>query len=138
MIPVNELRIGNWVYPISFDSKSIYTLTHKPLQITAESFSLMKKWGEKIYDPIPLTHDLLFSLGFNCRSTDASNLERLFRLELWVDYELILIETPGFNKFEMGTITKKGNLLYGEEIKGVHQLQNLYFALTSKELKIDF
>ncbi len=114
MIQANELRIGNWVYDNVLNGyvqfKSFFGLCNaetKPEQ----------------YSPIPLTSDILDKCGF-------------------------VKEYDVYSKsaFEIANVTDgNGNksfvLLNGKNPASVcfyhlHQLQNLYFALTGEELTI--
>lgn len=117
-----ELRIGNLTYYTNPHSDMIVqeVLTPKDLDY---AFSL---------DPIPLTEEWLLNFGFE-KVEDLGdmiyyqiiNKRRGFGVELnhdeWVFYLYNNIDyTP---------------LIYNEpHFKYVHQLQNLYFALTGKEL----
>ena len=104
----NELRIGNWV----FDNKQI--------QITSEQIKLADEGLYKLL-PIPLTEEWLLKFdvlfGFNYWSNQ-------YEIEYGLDgFDLRLPYDVGMSKF-IGSI------------KYVHQLQNLYFALTEKELTV--
>lgn len=104
-----ELRIGNLVYSYN----GIGT------DITVVDFNVLRQHG--ILSPIPLTEEWLAKLGFeldiNCYVKDIAiygNEELGFR------YNASYFEDD--------------NLI---EIKHVHQLQNIYFALTNTELTIN-
>jgi hypothetical protein len=115
-----ELRIGNWVYfngvvekidLDSFHGIAIYDyLDLDPFHGIATYDCLDS------YNPIPLTEEWILKFGF-CKVNK-------------VDYEsncgtLELEDTDGGFLFDSRIV-----------IKYVHQLQNLYFALTEEELKI--
>jgi hypothetical protein len=127
----NELRIGNWVsYPTTDGSIS-------PTQIELSSFAYDYNASIHIesYLPIPLTKQWLLRFGFERR--DA---------EVFCHAHEDMEETSCYTK---GGIS----ILYNHTIAGgvymlmnyddlevrlnhVHQLQNLHFALTGKELTI--
>lgn len=77
--------------------------------------------------PIPLTEDILLKCGFVRKKfgIDPYNLQ------------------DGWLKFSFGlTIWEDGRLFYewmggNIEVKHLHQLQNLYYSLTGKELKVE-
>jgi hypothetical protein len=78
-------------------------------------------------EPIPLTEEWLLKLGFK-RIKKGIGWDKLS------DGKLILVEVP----------TNKGNIVafnYDADkynyLKYVHQLQNLYFALTGVELQLN-
>lgn len=102
----NELRIGNWV----FNGQNI--------QVTPKQ---IEWFSEGVYDllPIELTEEWLLKFGFS-KWKNKNNFSK--------------------GSFIVYTLSKKG-FHYGRkslrvELKYVHQLQNLYFALTGEELKI--
>ena len=110
MIQSNELRIGNWVK----DEEGIFP-------ITATFFNLLKLNLETTY-PIMLTEEWLLKLGFE-KLTGWDNME-------YFDNEGIHIYLCGDMKKEWFEYDND------MEIKSVHQIQNLFFALKEKELII--
>ena len=118
MINANELRIGNWLYGINplspgYNPGKIYFQVEN---IFGESINLYIVPGfetERAYDvePIPITMEILEKCGFSGAWTTINGL----------DGNLMGVKLP--------------ELEY--EIKYVHQLQNLYFALTGNELNIN-
>ncbi len=120
-LKATELRIGNWV-----SSKEIPVQIEK---ITTETVRYC--FGDfpiSYIEPIPITEDWLWRLGFEER-------EGLFRLsKYWVEFRNF--DSVGvkilFGSFQTQKIYILGDATY---IEYVHQLQNLYFALTGKELK---
>ena len=108
----NELRLNNWVNFKFSDLNSNVMICHNDLR----NFERNIKIGEfnNIYKPIPLTEEWLVKFGFE----EALN-------GWWSDDELWSYENK---KFYLGASTYLANITY------VHQLQNLYFALTGEEL----
>jgi hypothetical protein len=108
-----ELRIGNWVkrddQPDGF-------------QIDSRSFIVCERDPE-MYQPIPLTEEWLVKFGFDSLPyTDQYEYNgMLFNLDL----------TKGTFDFWCDNVTGRINYIHF-----VHQLQNLYFALTGQELEI--
>lgn len=121
MIKASELRIGNYVED-AFDIKNIRTI-----QIELNDFVAMANYNNSshpnFYKPILITPKWLERMGFQ-RSKPPS------------PYPYFYIED-----FDIA-IAKEGFELLGSEwpmgksFKYVHQLQNLYFALTGEELEI--
>ena len=114
-----ELRIGNWVKTIEGE------------------IQIQNGWeideGNETH-PIPLTEEWLERFKFN--QFDDSD----FFIPLGSDKSLILMNVRGYwypriqQEAEMShQYIQEVNLNY---IKHVHQLQNLYFALTGEELTI--
>mgnify|MGYP003675267880 FL=1 len=112
-----ELRLNNWVNFKFSDLNSNVIICHNDLR----NFERNIKIGEfnNIYKPIPLTEEFALMLGAN--NTFYNN---------YLDFEYFEIyESNG-----IWYVEKEGVILC--ELKYVHQLQNLYFALTNKELTI--
>lgn len=115
MIPSNELRIGNWV-------KNVYPYHQNPYQIDA--YHIHEAECDKIvFNPIPLTPEVLEKCGFDY----TESLHRLGELEIGYDNE-------DFMLMQYSLRYKKAIIL---KVKYLHQLQNLYFALTGEELTIN-
>jgi hypothetical protein len=76
----------------------------------------MKQAHDRIY-PIPLTEDWLVRLGFRLirECYYKGNFQFYPKLGLWFWFEIAI---------------------HPDRLKHVHQLQNLYFALTGEELQI--
>ena len=111
MIQANELRIGNWM------------MGNVPFQIEPNDIGLdyyhEQQKGVSRWEPIPLTEEWLIKFGF----------KRLFD-KFWMKKHLLL--NNGF--VPMFTDGNYHEEEIGEQLKYVHQLQNLYFALTGEEL----
>ncbi len=115
-----ELRIGNWCY----SSKN------EPFQVNADDLVVMEiisgqsSPSEIQYNPIPLTEEWFLKFGFEHAGD-----------RYVIDYKDILyaVKRGEHIKFDFGL--NEGGLLYHyTTLKCVHQLQNLYFALTGTEL----
>lgn len=108
----NELRIGNWVLPA-------YEVEFNPIQIDS-----LFKGAEPACVPIPLTPDILEKAGFDVSFWGYNKAGFPFSIWHYEGKEEMLVQ---YNKTE-------------EEICYVtylHELQNLYHAITGKELEID-
>ena len=119
----SELRIGNLIY---VDSKLRYVFgtIYKTIQHNYHSKnSTYSENYENECEPIPLTEEWLLKFGFE--------------KELGWD-NMVYFNNNGMHIYlcENG---KESWLEYENDIvlKSVHQLQNLYFALTNKELIIN-
>lgn len=118
MIPINELRGGNWVnfyYSISGETK--------PIQINLEWFG--NEADQKDSSPIPLTTEILVKLGFETENNKEFFGSVFNLLKLNDNYAIV------FGSEFTYEITKRKPLKY------IYQLQNLYFALTGEELNIE-
>jgi hypothetical protein len=119
----SELRIGNLVEIIQ-RRKGIYT--------TIEASCLDINRIDLVYKPIPITKDLVLRLGFIKEyNTDEGENRYCFYLNnsddsFYINYDI------SYNGWYLGAST------YGflKSIEHLHQLQNLYFALTGEELTL--
>jgi hypothetical protein len=111
-IKATELRIGNYYKPEILDDV-LYDV------ITVEDISdLFYDPIDDYYSPIPLTEEWLLRFGFYKDTNYYTNH---------------LIETSFMFKRTMIHQSGEVNVKY---LEYVHQLQNLYFALTGEELTI--
>ena len=115
-IVANELRIGNL---FNYDPK-IKNFPLKPTSIDIDDIRLCQEgqWEwHQFYTPIPITEEWLLKFGFE--KTSLGHFKKQGIILLVEDFYYICL---------------LGNT--SVIIKYVHQLQNLYFALTQKELTI--
>ena len=118
----SDLRIGNWIEVFYGSGNKLYQQVDFISENLIECKPNLNIYGNTInYKPIPLTEEWLLKLGF-------SNLKQ-----------------PNKRYFKHGKIS--GGLFLGAnycnykytniiiDITSVHQLQNLYFAITGEELK---
>jgi len=141
MIDIKELRIGNYIELIferELDrgngiiedvevSKVVQFAGHDPFSgwvyINPEVGELAFSYSHDL-EPIPITGEWLIKLGFEVKKSNYSAAD--IYLKSSVDFNFLIEDArSGFNWIAG---------LY--DIESVHQLQNLYFALTGKELTI--
>lgn len=128
MINPKELRIGNYVHKIdavSRDSKIEYS--NRLYQISHYDIYHIVEDGDPTNHPIPLTVDWMAKLGFDWNAREKRYYIQIgdtFYLEYDTDFDYYL--TPE---------SWAGSCPWNPA-KHVHQLQNLYFALTGEELTI--
>ena len=124
-IKVNELRIGNLVTESLGEILRIVSLSiDNNIQNICARGKNAAIWGMSGLNPIPLTTEILEKCGFKFdknRPYDMNNYGvDMDEKNLHFYYDSITLNFNGF-----------GNVQY------VHQLQNLYFALTGEELTIN-
>ena len=135
----SDLRIGNWVLDCEADAdESIYWKVEE-IQRLSENKALNQTVGVTYrrgscwscdVEPIPLTEEWLLKFGFK-QDVDSSFV--LNNTGVFLDKrfkENIYLRTKEGGRFGSEVWNKIDNL----KIKHVHQLQNLYHALTQKEL----
>lgn len=142
MIKANELRIGNWVNAkfmtddFNFQAKGIL-----------DEYALLKEkvsYHETTLHGIPLTPEILEKAGFEKATIENSDLDlgseisyithfarKRLVLEFVGNEPNIQINTHWVENVGMAEVS----LTY--DIKYLHELQNLYFALFGEELTIE-
>ena len=115
----NELRIGNYV--------KFGKLFKKVVEIAEEGFYILDKDGTTLKNtwadlqPIPLTEEWLLKFGLE------KELDSFYRFNKSSMIEICFYD---------GGILVTNQSVCLNSIKYVHQLQNLYFALTGEELVV--
>jgi hypothetical protein len=133
MIKVTEFRIGNYVYEMGVDysydtpmvDKDDKTPVQVDLAVLGEILNFDGTTKFKYYKPIPLTTELLEKCGFKLDDFYSLRINR----QLWLQYIS--------DKISLGYDSNFGSLPLLLEIKYLHQLQNIYFALTGQELEVN-
>ena len=123
----SELRIGNLVDVIEFKNVEVLGVSMNNIGLKVDSSTFLSVDINEI-NPIPLTEEWLLKLGFKYKK--------------WDDH-FIIKNGNYFNsikKYDDGwhynTDESDATCYYLTTIQYVHQLQNLYFALTGEELEI--
>ena len=124
-----ELRINNWV-----------NVTNKLTGFTIDNIitasGLLDLYSNKerssfTYQPIPLTEEWLLKFGFK---------NQIIKINCYsiIELDFNSKEYPVYNCFlkQKNSDSTNDSFLMDVKIQYVHQLQNLYFALTNKELTI--
>ena len=118
-----ELRIGNWYQEFPDGDLA---------QVSLETF---KNWEhlslEKWIDPIPLTPKWLERFGFEAKVKSFPHM-----LSINLTHNLMMVTDS--KKWEiLAKVPPFGGVQFPcPQIKHVHELQNLYYALTGEELKL--
>lgn len=129
----NELRMGNWVL-ISGKPEKVESISDEGINYFSnldyrddyyddDNKSLILTWISNP-EPIPITPEILEKAGLTDLNTITTNGGEIF-------YELV--------NYELGICGKDSAIsghIYYAKCRYVHQLQNLYFALTGEELEI--
>lgn len=130
MISAKQVRIGNTVAYAENDA------IKKELWGTPRSFKAADFQYLDFYDPIPLSPEVLKDFGFEIEKTSRHE---------WPMHKISNVETvyeigdiDGSDWFQVKEVNNDGSLVYNCSVKAnlkhLHQLQNLYFALTGEEL----
>lgn len=125
MIDLKELRIGNYVAAPLGEIMKVEILGH-PEQPNYIFARYVDGFGQNAFEPIPLTAEILIKCGFR-ENTFGQGHEFEFAPTEW-----LVINDLGAH------LSGDEEAFFTIQCKYVHQLQNLYLALTGKELIIDF
>ena len=131
-VTINELRVGNFVYGVNEyqgTALPIYSLhgdNTLRLLVGNESIGCFRVG---LIKPIEITDEWLKMFGANCIGAKGWNFISVNKADTSYIY---------FNPNGIGLAIDNGTTenAIEVEIKYVHQLQNLYFALTNTELTI--
>lgn len=127
----NELMLGNLVFLTkdNFKTKKVYELS---------SFDIYKLDESNCQDiqPIPLTEKWLLDFGFeedSCHYTDGKSL---FFHDIITTPQNFYLFYDEENNINLSIADDETTLSEKLHLKYVHQLQNLYFALTGNPLQL--
>lgn len=125
----NELRIGNVINWTAWEHDG-NGFINKEIVLTDSLFvrALSKGFLAQIIG-IPLTEEWLLKFGFENKKYKSDSFPMITKL---IGQKRLRISHSPFEKFK---IEYRGVILT-YNLKHVHQLQNLYFALTGEELNI--
>lgn len=131
----NQFRLGNWVKPINDSGKESFEGTVFMIKEHLVSVLHNKNpYDYHLVKPIPLTEEWLKKFGFKLEygkyySKCVQNGVGRFVIENAYNLPCVLF----VNENEPNGV---GCQTIGKSIVYVHELQNLYFALTGEELEI--
>lgn len=114
----SELRIGNWIGENALDLNTNEYFV-MPIKVNGNIIKVIEFCnGKHVFSPIPLSPELLEKCGFE---NTIGNSYEIDKVRIWFDDSGVYF----FFDRSIRII-----------ISSLHQLQNLYFALTNEELKI--
>lgn len=116
---LNELRIGNYIAPLGKGITQVEGMCTWDSLIQSSNFA---QRGIEDFEPIPLTEEWLVKFGLEYKSPFG------YRIKMG-SYIKDDLETNGYFFRWNGKTIKLMHY--------VHELQNIYFALTGEELKLN-
>lgn len=124
MIQANQIRINNLIYNDIGEIQPVYGVDEKSILTKVEENGWSICFNPK---GIPLTEEWLLKFGFEKGVDNVYFIKtKHFYLKIFQSIGHALCSVDKYSKA----------IKINDDIKYVHQLQNLYFALTGKELTI--
>lgn len=133
----NEFRIGNWVYQngelteiVSIDrgSKTLYRIN----DILINKVTLLSKNTNKtIFEPVQITEERLLKFGFSKEFGErwCERHEQMEEVSKFYKGSFCIYYNTELDKYMDDSLED-----YKLKLEYVHQLQNVYFALSDEEL----
>lgn len=132
MIKTNELRIGNWLMGnMPVQVKTILCENTVGLGEGGPYYVYVEAPYKPCLEPITLTPEILEKCGFKFKEGLINN-DPNHKMIYWIGYNNTKVFYLEVSK--KGFVFLSQSLLY---VKYLHQLQNLYFSLTGKELEVN-
>jgi hypothetical protein len=137
----NELRIGNYVTEEVLGKCEVYEIHYDTVWVLVNNITIEGKENTRSFhlsinhlNPIPLTEEWLLKFGFK----EQIGFSKIIGLDLLKSFEVAHNDLDKwycyFRNFNKGLLDDF--VLLRSDLKHVHQIQNLYFALTNEELTI--
>lgn len=137
MIKDTELRIGNWV---TSDNKAIQIsdIFDGGINRCNDNYECWPIYDLKNLEPIPLTPEILEACGFKNTygNTDIFSKTTILLNEHPRTFHIINVPESGYKGYQLTIERYEKGVPMDIELEYLHQLQNLYFALTGEELTI--
>lgn len=124
MVQASELMIGNYVWRVSIECGIERCRWYERIDQIKEGDDLSLP-SSKI-EPVKLTLDVLAKCGFTINENVPD------RIHLKIGDDMFL----GKSHIYESVILFVDNCQYGISVKYLHQLQNLYFSLTGRQLEV--
>lgn len=140
MIQANEIRIGNYISDI-WSPNGLFKVT----ELRKDKIFYGNCFKAKYDDirPIPLTEEILLKAGFEKNDYTRFPTFKLNRIEI-TNVDFFDEDKDGkefsFKQWRISGLYSTDLFYfksYSPNIESVHQLQNLFFALTGGEIKIE-
>ena len=124
MVDPKELRIGNWIQTNSGILKVVNGINYEwePMEHIVYDDTHIGYSNDEL-SPIPITPEWLERLGFKSDQFFDDTRPIFYLGDFYIDWDTLQPQDCGFDIAKI-------------KIKYIHQLQNLYHALTGQELTV--
>lgn len=132
MIKANELRIGNLVLQDGKMKSVNYidaAFVYKFVSFKGEEFNADNLYADRECDPIPLTEEILLKCGFK-----KSPICGAYYIDVDDELQIYVGTTKRISLINKLDEDEHYSII---QVHSLHQLQNLYFALTGEELTVN-
>lgn len=146
MISIQDLCVGNWVYDGERTQFPMYVQTigedYVYLNFDGNEGDVFESTPEELRG-IPLTEQLLMKIGFKNTSTEGRRFFLFFKIDnekhlhLSVHLDKQVFDITEINRVDSPEDTNVRLRFHIEGIKFIHELQNLFFLTTKKQLTIN-
>lgn len=123
-----ELRVGNWFYSTAKGRNEQFEKHHF---CSHNDSSVESYYIEECAEPIPLTEEWLERFGFEIECLAANDC-RAVKGDFYITLDHDGSTVIGYPT----SIGMRNKWMFVQDIEYVHQLQNLYFALSGEELEL--
>lgn len=132
---INELRVGNWYLSTKFQVPVMCGVDDF-YEIYARADGSAEYTVDDIFEPLPLTEEWLLKFGFKEEQEETEILRVHWFKKLYNSENEVgeFCYNPSSLRTAIGYVDGEDYGYAGYKIRYVHQLQNLYFALTDEEL----
>lgn len=135
MITVREIRIGDLV---AYNAQMWYVRGIEEKQLKLERQNEQRIVSPTEVGPIPLSEDLLIKLGFEVSDTEKDQTKPYREYNYHgIVISLFMLNEPIFLYCADDTFKGCAVTYSRPPLKYLHQLQNLFFVLSGKELEIN-
>jgi hypothetical protein len=128
-LSASELRLGNWIKTPNGKPMCVKNILENSVNQKIDGDGVIGSYQLGNFEPIPLSPDILEKCGWGKSDEHEMGMNTLTKKNdgLYFDYH--------FKRFRMDF--GEDDRIMMPHIKYLHQLQNLYFALTGEELTIN-
>ena len=136
MVEVRELRIGNFILHDDKICEVCAIYSNGLMDISPIDSYIVKERNNILIEPIPITEELLSRCGFEKREIVNVDTEHQYIYHhkefgfISCNFAYCINDTNDYSEYD--------NVLeLSLPLKHLHQLQNIYFDLTGKELEVN-